>query len=54
MTANGRVLNGYAGDPFMHDPDLGPRLRRIEVPTAVIWGASHRIMGPDYGWALAT
>lgn len=34
-------------------PPLEPRLRRIEVPTAVVWGASGRIVGPSYGRTLA-
>ena len=39
--------------PFMHNPKLLRRLRRIDVPTLVVWGASDRIVSPDYGRAFA-
>jgi pimeloyl-ACP methyl ester carboxylesterase len=37
----------------MYDPKLAGRLRRIRVPTLVLWGASDRIVSPDYGRAYA-
>jgi len=39
--------------PYMHDPSLRRWLRRIEVPTLVVWGASDGIVAPDYGRAYA-
>ena len=43
----------YAWDPYMHNPRLRRWLRRIAVPTLVLWGASDRIVSPDYGRAYA-
>jgi pimeloyl-ACP methyl ester carboxylesterase len=37
----------------MHDPKLKGRLRRIGIPTLVLWGAADRIVTPDYGRAYA-
>lgn len=39
--------------PFMHAPRLRSRLRRIHVPTLVLWGASDAIVSPAYGQAYA-
>lgn len=39
--------------PFMHDPKLLGRLRRINRPTLVVWGASDGLVTPDYGRAYA-
>jgi pimeloyl-ACP methyl ester carboxylesterase len=38
--------------PFMHNPALRRWLHRITVPTLVLWGASDRIVRPDYGRAF--
>jgi len=38
---------------YMHDPSLRGWLQRIRVPTLVAWGASDRIVTPDYGRAYA-
>lgn len=40
-------------NPFMHNPKLRKRLQRIDVPSQVIWGASDRLVAPDYGRAYA-
>jgi pimeloyl-ACP methyl ester carboxylesterase len=40
-------------NPFLHNPKLASRLHRIRVPTLVLWGASDRIVTPDYGRAFA-
>ena len=53
MRANQRVLNVYAGDPFMHDPSLPGRLGEIAITTSVLWGESDRIVLPAYGEAFA-
>ncbi len=41
----------YGWSPFMHNPKLAGRLHRIRVPTLVLWGASDRVVSPDYGRA---
>ena len=43
----------YAWHPYMYDPKLRRWLRRIAVPTLVLWGASDRIVTPEYGRAYA-
>lgn len=43
----------YAWKPHMYNPQLAFWLRRIAVPTLVLWGASDRIVTPDYGRAYA-
>ncbi|MFD5080451.1 alpha/beta fold hydrolase [Streptomyces sp. NPDC058371] len=50
---NMATLSALAGDPYMHDPTLLPRLARLAVPTLVLWGASDRIVTPEYGRQLA-
>ena len=40
-------------NPFLHDPKLLRRLRRIDRPTLVVWGASDRLVSPAYGRAYA-
>jgi pimeloyl-ACP methyl ester carboxylesterase len=43
----------YAWKPHMFNPRLKHWLHRISVPTKVVWGASDRIVTPDYGRAYA-
>ena len=43
----------YAWRPFMYNPQLKQWLGRIRVPTLVLWGASDRVVTPDYGRAYA-
>jgi pimeloyl-ACP methyl ester carboxylesterase len=43
----------YAWHPYMYNPQLRRWLSRISVPTLVLWGASDRIVAPDYGRAYA-
>ena len=40
-------------NPFFHNPKLLRRLRRIDRPTLVLWGASDRLVSPGYGRAYA-
>lgn len=42
----------FAWRPFMHNPKLVRRLARIRVPVHLFWGASDRVVTPDYGRAL--
>jgi pimeloyl-ACP methyl ester carboxylesterase len=39
----------YGWRPHMYNPQLRHWLRRIAVPTLVMWGASDRIATPEYG-----
>ena len=43
----------YGWKPHMYNPQLAVWLRRIAVPTLVLWGESDRIVTPDYGQAYA-
>jgi len=43
----------YGWHPYMHNPQLPRWLRRIAVPTLVLWGASDGIVKPSYGEAYA-
>jgi len=43
----------YGWKPYMHNPKLLGRLKRIQKPTLVLWGAGDRIVSPDYGRAYA-
>jgi pimeloyl-ACP methyl ester carboxylesterase len=44
----------YGWRPFMHNPSLRRWLRRIRIPTLVVWGESDGIVTPDYGLAFAS
>lgn len=50
---NWEALALYGWNPYMHNPRLSFWLPRISVPTLVLWGASDRIVRPDYGRAYA-
>jgi pimeloyl-ACP methyl ester carboxylesterase len=43
----------YAWDPLLYNPQLRHWLRRIDVPTLVLWGAFDGVVAPDYGRAYA-
>ncbi|HEY3506172.1 MAG TPA: alpha/beta fold hydrolase [Actinocatenispora sp.] len=47
-----RALIGYTG-PAMTDPTLAGRLGGVDIPVRVLWGASDRIVDPEYGRAYA-
>ncbi len=53
LARNWDALGLYAWRPHMYNPQLKHWLRRIAVPTLVLWGASDRIVTPDYGRAYA-
>ena len=38
----------YAWEPYFHNPKLRQRLRRIALPTLLVWGASDRFVTPGY------
>ena len=52
MQRNQVALQALAGDPYMHDPDLLDRVRRVRVPVLGIWGASDGVVTPAYGRAM--
>jgi len=52
--ARGRdALCLYGWKDYMYNPQLKRWLGRIAVPTLVLWGASDRIVTPDYGRTYA-
>ncbi|HUB13545.1 MAG TPA: alpha/beta hydrolase [Acetobacteraceae bacterium] len=52
--ARGRdALCLYGFQPYMYNPQLKRWLSRIAVPTLVLWGASDRIVTPEYGRCYA-
>jgi pimeloyl-ACP methyl ester carboxylesterase len=53
LARNWDALCLYAWQPHMYNPQLKHWLRRIAVPTLVLWGASDAIVTPDYGRAYA-
>jgi pimeloyl-ACP methyl ester carboxylesterase/mannose-6-phosphate isomerase-like protein (cupin superfamily) len=53
MAGNREALAVYAGTD-MSEKGLNGRLPQIKAPTCVLWGASDRIVDPDYGLAYAT
>jgi len=38
----------YGWEPYFHNPKLRRRLRRIDVPTLLVWGAEDRFVTPGY------
>jgi pimeloyl-ACP methyl ester carboxylesterase len=50
---NWEALCLYAWHPFMYNPQLKQWLGRISVPTLMLWGASDRVVTPDYGRAYS-
>jgi len=43
----------FAWRPHMYNPQLKHWLHRVTVPALVLWGASDRIVTPDYGRAYS-
>jgi len=44
----------YGWSPFLHDPKLQRRLRRIDIPVLVVEGDADRVTRPGYGQAYAS
>jgi pimeloyl-ACP methyl ester carboxylesterase len=42
----------FAWSPYMHDPKLRQRLRRIRIPTLVLWGTADGLVDESYGRAF--
>jgi len=53
LARNWDALCLYAWRPHMYNPQLKHWVRRIAVPTLVLWGAGDRIVTPDYGRAYS-
>ncbi|MFE2997592.1 alpha/beta fold hydrolase [Nocardia sp. NPDC059246] len=51
--ANMAALRHYAGDPYMHDPELAARLPEVSLPTLLLWGESDGIATSAYAAAYA-
>jgi pimeloyl-ACP methyl ester carboxylesterase len=49
MARNREATALFAWNPYMYDPKLRGRLRRIRIPTLFLWGASDRFAPPDWG-----
>ncbi len=53
LARNWDALCLYAWRPHMYNPQLKHWLRRISVPSLVLWGAADRIVTPEYGRAYS-
>ena len=53
LARNWDALCLYAWHPLLFNPQLKHWLGRIKTPTLVLWGASDRIVSPDYGRAYS-
>ena len=53
IAKNNEAFTLFGWQPYMHNPKLRDRLRRISVPTLVIWGADDRVVHESYGRAFA-
>ena len=46
---NWNALCLYGWNPYMHNPRLKRWLKRVNVPTLVLWGESDGVVTPSYG-----
>src|SRR5579884_1880518 len=53
LARNRDALCLYAWHPCLYNPQLKQWLGRIRAPTLVVWGASDRVVLPEYGRAYA-
>jgi pimeloyl-ACP methyl ester carboxylesterase len=52
VVAKNRVITAkLSGQPRSHDPHFQKGLRRIDVPTLLVWGAEDRLFPPEYAHA---
>jgi pimeloyl-ACP methyl ester carboxylesterase len=54
IAKNNEAFALFGWRPYMHNPKLRGRLKRISVPTLVVWGEEDRIVSPAYGRAFST
>jgi pimeloyl-ACP methyl ester carboxylesterase len=50
LTAD-RAAARFAWRPYLHNPKLAGRLRRVQSPTLIVWGAANRLLAPAYAEA---
>jgi pimeloyl-ACP methyl ester carboxylesterase len=48
IVRNREAVAQYVWEPYFHDPKLRRRLRRIGVPTLLLWGADDRFVTAEY------
>jgi len=48
IARNREATAQYAWEPYFHNPKLRRRLRRISVPTLILWGGEDRFVTADY------
>jgi pimeloyl-ACP methyl ester carboxylesterase len=48
------ALARLAWNPYLYNPKLEPRLRRVSAPTLVIWGKNDAILPAEYGHRFAS
>jgi pimeloyl-ACP methyl ester carboxylesterase len=48
IARNREATAQYVWEPYFHNPKLRGRLRRIGVPTLLLWGADDRFVTADY------
>jgi pimeloyl-ACP methyl ester carboxylesterase len=53
LRANQTALAVFSGDPYCYDPTLLGRLKAIDIPTLLLWGASDHVVTKEYGRAYA-
>lgn len=53
IARNSESFARFCWEPYMHNPKLRHRLRRIKCPTLFVWGEEDGIVTPDYGRAYA-
>jgi pimeloyl-ACP methyl ester carboxylesterase len=53
IRANGALTALFAGNPYGCDSTLMGRLKRIHVPTLLLWGDSDHVVTKEYGQAYA-
>ena len=52
--ARSREAFTYFGwKPYLHNPGLKRWLRRIDIPTLILWGENDRVVSPTYGQSYA-
>jgi pimeloyl-ACP methyl ester carboxylesterase len=51
LARNREAMARFGWSPFMHDPKLRHRLRRIRIPSLLLWGTADRMLAPGYAEA---
>jgi pimeloyl-ACP methyl ester carboxylesterase len=53
VARNNESFARFCWEPYMHNPKLKHRLRRVKTKTLLVWGENDGIVTPAYGRALA-